>query len=432
MNVSHTLIDELGNDRISAAARRSALSPQNSTSAATTGVLRLPQAINFGYGTRSAIAPTVQMYGQRAFIIVDPFLATTKHFHEVERELRDRGIAVMLSTEIEPELPVETLHAVASIATGFRPDVIIGWGGGSALDAAKLVALLVAHGGDLSHYYGENAVPGPVLPLIAVPTTAGTGSEVTPVAVISDTTRELKVGVSSPHLIPQVAIVDPELTLGAPASVTAYSGIDALVHAIESYTAADLEPSFAVQLPVFIGRNSLTETISLQAVQLIGGALESAVAHPDDRGARAAMSRGSLLAGMAFGSTGTHLSHAIQYPIGALTHTPHGLGTGLMLPYVLEACAPAIGERLAAVGTALGVGADPARAIDRIAEIVKNIGIPSSLQEIGVARSDVPGIAELTLASQRLTNIAPIAVDLALVTRIIEAAQAGDRARLRH
>lgn len=161
----------------------------------------------------------------------------------------------------------------------------------------------------------------------------------------------MKVGVSSPYLIPRAAIVDPELTVRAPAKVSAYAGIDALVHA-----------------------------------------------------ARSGMAYGSLVAGMAFGATGTHLCHAIQYPIGALTHTPHGLGTGLILPYVLEVCAAAVPDRVADLGVALGVTGDVAtvseRTVERVAEINRNIGVPTTLAETGITRVDLPRIAELALLSK--------------------------------
>jgi alcohol dehydrogenase len=389
------------------------------------GVLRLPRSIEFGVGARAALPRVVAALGRRAFVIVDPFLATTPLFQEAVAALTSAGVEVHVHTDVLPELPVESLQASADAARALAPDVVVGYGGGSALDASKLVALLLAHGGVLPDYYGENAVPGPVLPLVAVPTTAGTGSEVTPVAVIADSTRELKVRISSPHLIPVAAIVDPELSAGAPPAVTAYAGIDALVHAVESYTARPLDVGWREVPPVFIGRNALAETLSLEAVRLIGGALETAVTNPDPA-SREAMARGSLLAGMAFGPTGTHLSHALQYPIGAMTHTPHGLGTGLMLPYVLAACAPAVPERLAAVGAALGVGADPRAAIERIAAICAGIGLPGSLRELGVERAELPRIAELGLASARLVRIAPVDADLPLMTRILEAAWAGE------
>ncbi|HEY1700586.1 MAG TPA: iron-containing alcohol dehydrogenase [Trebonia sp.] len=399
------------------------------------GVVRLPDAVEYGWGARAALGRTVRRLGQRVFVVADPFLAGTDEFAAVLKELTAAGVSTRVYTGIEPELPVGTLTTAADVASEFAPDLVLGYGGGSALDAAKLVALLLTHGGPLSRFYGENAVPGPVIPVVAVPTTAGTGSEVTPVAVIADPDREMKVGVSSPYLIPRAAIVDPELTVGAPATVSAYAGIDALVHAAESYTARPLPHAWEPEPPVFAGRNALTEMLSLDAARRIGRSLETAVASPGDAAARSDMAYGSLVAGMAFGATGTHLCHAIQYPVGALTHTPHGLGTGLMLPYVLEVCAAAVPDRVADLGRALGVTGDPAtvpgRTVERVAEIAKNIGVPASLADIGISQEQLPRIAELALASKRLVNVAPLRADADLLTRILEAAHAGDRAVLR-
>jgi alcohol dehydrogenase len=340
-------------------------------------------------------------------------------------------------TDVPAELPVDAVTASAERVREFGPDVIVGVGGGSALDAAKLVALLIAHPGPASAYYGENQVPGPVIPLIAVPTTAGTGSEVTPVAVVSDATREVKVGISSPRLIPAVAVVDPELTVGAPASVTAHAGIDAFVHAVESFTASALEVGDEAELPVFVGRNILTDSLSLEAAALIFRALPRALENPGDREAREDMARASLLAGMAFGSAGTHLSHAIQYPVGALTHTPHGLGTGTLLPYVLQACLPAIPERLARLGTALGCPADgdvrerAQAAVDAVAGLCERIGLPRSLAELGGdVRAERDRIIRLSLQARRLVGIAPVPADEAIVGAIVDAALAGDRGLL--
>jgi alcohol dehydrogenase len=396
------------------------------------GLLRMPRTVTFGSGSRLELKSVVGFHGSRAFVVADPALTETEYFEQAIAQLRDAEIEVKVAADIEPELPVEALHDIAAHAERFAPDVIVAWGGGSALDAGKLVALLITHAGELPDYYGENRVPGPVVPVVAVPTTAGTGSEVTPVAVVSDSSRELKVGVSSPHLIPHAAIVDPDLTLGAPTTVTAYSGIDALVHAIESYTAKELMPSFDDTLPVFIGRNALSAPLSIEAVRMIGSSLESAVSSPEDHVARNSMAQGSLLAGIAFGNSGTHLSHAIQYPLGAYTRTPHGLGTGLLLPYVLEACKHAIFDRLADIGQALGVSPDAQSAIERIVEINNNIGLPPTLADIGITRADLPRIADLSLASERLTAIAPIPVDSALMTRILEAAFTGDLSLLNH
>jgi alcohol dehydrogenase len=399
------------------------------------GLLRLPNQVSFGPGALDSLPSVARSLGTRVFICADPFLATTALFEAARDAMIDSGLVVEVHTEIVPELPVATVEAAGVIAKAFGPDVVIGFGGGSALDLAKLIALLVAHPGPLVEHYGENNVSGPVVPLIAVPTTAGTGSEVTPVAVVSDPTRELKVGVSSPFLIPKFAIVDPRLTYGAPKSVTAHSGIDAFVHAVESYTSANRVPEWNSQLPVFVGRNALSSLVGLEAAALIGANLRTAVSHPDVLAARDAMAYGSLLAGMAFGGAGTHLSHALQYPVGALSHTPHGLGTGLLLPYVLQACLPETVPELSRLATALGVAgeSDPDRAramIETTRELVADIGIPLTLAEIGISRDQLPRIAELALTVTRLANNSTITASRETFMLILEAAFSGDSSAL--
>jgi alcohol dehydrogenase len=374
------------------------------------GTLRLPARVHFGYGTRAQLAEVVRGHGTRVLAVVDPFLRGTGLYDETAGAMIEAGLDVRVHSDIVPELPVDTLEAAGAIAAEHGSEVIVAVGGGSALDAAKIIALLSAHGGPVSGYYGENKVPGPVLPIVAMPTTAGTGSEVTPVAVVSDPHRELKVGVSSPYLVPAAAIVDPELTLGSPPAVTAYSGIDALVHAVEAYTAREFDLDWTVTLPVFTGRNHLTDPIALQAARHLGPHLSVAVADPGDRGARREVAQGSLLAGIAFGSTGTHLCHALQYPIGALTKTPHGLGTGLMLPYVIDLLRtrPAVADRLADLGAALGEDPSAAGLLAGVAGLNKVIGVPRTLADLGLSRDQLPHIADLALQSRRLLDIAPI------------------------
>ncbi|MFG1603290.1 iron-containing alcohol dehydrogenase [Actinoplanes sp. NPDC049265] len=405
------------------------------------GTLRVGGRVHFGFGARAQLPSILQVHGTRVLAVVDPFLLSggqtsgspgrppgPGHRPELPLGLRLPDDARIFS-DITPELPVGTLDAAGAMAREFAPDVIVAIGGGSALDAAKLIALLATHDGPLSRYYGENLVPGPVVPVVALPTTAGTGSEVTPVAVVSDPDRELKVGISSPFLVPAAAIVDPELTMGAPATVTAYSGIDALVHAAESFTARRLDLDWSAPLPVFTGRNALSEPLSLQAAAHLGPWLPVAVREPDDRRARQEVALGSLQAGMAFGSTGTHLCHALQYPIGALTKTPHGLGTGLLLPYVLDAISSA--GRVASFGAALeGIPeseASPERTIARVAEINRYIGVPASLAGIGVTRDQLPRIADLALGSARLLAIAPIDPTRDVLLDILERAFAGGK-----
>lgn len=399
------------------------------------GVLRAPGAVHFGRGARASLAPAVARLGRRALVVVDPFLATTPEFAEALTALEAAGVSTYVHSEVIPELPVESVVAAAEAARPVRPDVVVAYGGGSALDLAKLVALLLVHPGPLSDYYGENKIPGPVLPIVAVPTTAGTGSEATPVAVVSDPGRELKVGVSDAALIPRVAIVDPDLTMGAPAAVTAYSGIDAIVHCAESFTAVDREPVWGETLPIFVGDNRMSSLFALDGLKAMGDALPRAVRDGSDVDARERMAWGSLLGGMAFGSGGTHLSHALQYPIGALTHTPHGLGTGLMLPYVLQACFAETAPRLAQIADALGVGGgterdDAQAAIERFAAIDAEIGLPPTLADLGLTRDQLPRIAELASGVTRLVALASREATPDLLERILDAAFDGDRSRL--
>ena len=397
-----------------------------------TGTLRMPARVHFGYGTRAQLPQLLALHGTRVLAIVDPFLTGTPIFRELLAEIEAARLEVLVYSDITPELPVATLDVAGEVAREFRPDVILAVGGGSALDAAKLIGLLAAYGGPLSTYYGENRVPGATVPVVAVPTTAGTGSEVTPVAVVSDPERELKVGISSAHLVPVAAVVDPEFTFGAPASVTAYSGIDALVHLVESYTATSLDLNWGEAAPVFTGRNLFSELIALQGIQKLGRWLPVAVLEPANREAREEVAFAAMLGGMSFGPTGTHLSHALQYPIGAITKTAHGLGTGLMLPYVMDAIrtAPGLTERLGEVGRALGSTSTTAEArtddaIAAVVELNRAIGVPASLAEIGITPQQLPQIAELGLASGRLVSIAPIAATHDVLLDILTKAHAG-------
>ncbi|MCC3273554.1 iron-containing alcohol dehydrogenase [Arthrobacter zhangbolii] len=404
-----------------------------------TGTLRLPSRVHFGYGARAQLPELLKLHGTRVLAVVDPFLPPTEHFRDLLAVLHGAGLEVSVYSDIAAELPAPSLDAAGSMARSLDPDVILAVGGGSALDAAKLIGLLATHGGPLSRYYGENAVPGPTIPVVAVPTTAGTGSEVTPVAVVSDPELTLKVGISSPFLIPQAAVVDPEFTLGAPAGVTAFAGIDALVHLVESFTAAPLDPDWSSTLPVFTGRNIFAETIALQGIAKLGTWLPLAVTEPGNRQAREEVALGALLGGIGFGPTGTHLSHALQYPIGALSKTPHGLGTGLLLPYVLDACMadPGTVGRIAAIGAALGSASTVPEqqandAITRIVAINQAIGVPGSLAGIGITKEQLPHIAEMGLASRRLVAIAPIPVTAELLLNILTRAYDGALSNGRH
>ena len=261
-----------------------------------------------------------------------------------------------------------------SLGAADEPDVIVAVGGGSVIDLAKVTALLLAHGGPLADYYAVQSVPGPIVPLVALPTTAGTGSEATPVAVVTDPATEMKIGVASPHLIPRHAICDPLLTVGAPPVVTAHSGIDALSHAVESFMAAREEPSPELVLGrPQVGKNLLSDVLALTAAGHVYRNLERAVVDGSDLEARTGMLYGSLLAGIAFGNSGVSAAHALQFALGAATHTSHGLGTGLLLPYVMEynrsARPDEIARALGSDGRRRGVAGPRVGAEDRTAGV---------------------------------------------------------------
>jgi len=401
------------------------------------GLFRLPGRILFGRGALADAAAETRRIGHRALLCTDENIAGTTGFAQLVDGLAREGVTTYIFDRTPPEVPCPSVEECLEAAGGAPLDVVIGFGGGSSMDMAKACALLAAHGGPLDRYYGEGAVPAPVLPVVAIPTTAGTGSEVTPVAVVSDPAKRLKVGISSTYLIPAAAICDPELTLSCPQHVTAYSGVDALVHAVEAYLAPPRAVS-STAIDVFRGRSAFTASFALRAVQLIENALERAVADGTDIESREQMLFASLSAGMAFGHAGTAGAHALQYPVGAATKTPHGLGVALLAPYVLEYIRPDALPQLRDIAGALGIDVgrlsddEAARAaIDEIERLAHAVGIPVSLAEIGVARDDLPQLAAETMTITRLLRNSPRPLDLEGLTAILEAAWSGDRAALR-
>ncbi len=392
------------------------------------GALRAPDTVVLGDGAAATAGEHARRFGARCLVCTDPFLAQAVQGRTVVAALRAAGMEVTVLDAAVAELPRRAVERAIERARGTEPDVIVGLGGGSSIDLAKLVALGVRHGGDLRDFYGEGGVPGPVTPLIAIPTTAGTGSEVTPVAVLSDHAHELKVGISSPHLIPRVALCDPTLAHGAPREVTAYAGIDALAHAIEAYCARRHGDPAHVASKVFTGGNVLTDGYALAAVGELGRGLRAAL--EDDAAGRRATMAGSLMAGLAFGTAGTAAAHALQYPIGAQTKTAHGLGVGLLLPYVMAYVAPACEARLGDVGRALGVDATSHAAIEAVAAIGRDLGIPASLRDLGMPLEALEDAARKAVGIERLMRNSPREVDLRGARRILAAAWHGDRSIL--
>ncbi|MFE7560165.1 iron-containing alcohol dehydrogenase [Kitasatospora sp. NPDC057500] len=400
------------------------------------GVLRLPRGILVGAGQLRALPHIVRDFGTSVLICTDPRLAASDELRALVTTLEEQGLEVAVFGDTEAELPVPGIMNCVEAVRGRRIDAVIGFGGGSCMDMAKVVAVLLAHGGTPSDYYGEFAVPGPVLPVIAVPTTAGTGSEATAIAVVSDPALGMKTGISSPHIIPAAAVCDPTLTLTCPPALTAATGADAFVHLVESYTAVARPgtPELARER-VFIGRNPLTDTLAIEGVRLVGRSLVRAYREPGDESARGDMMLAALYGGMALSNAGTAAAHAIQYPVGTLTHTPHGVGVGLLLPYVLRHNFPAIRPQLARIAEALGADVrglaveDAARAgVEAVDRILAEIGIPATLAELGVREDDLGLIAERARNSRRLIDNNPVPLGLEGLTAITRAAFAGDRA----
>lgn len=392
-------------------------------------VLRAPSQVLFGAGMAAAAGRVAAGHGRRVLVCTDPIIAGTPGFATVRESLEAAGLEISVFTDAVVDVPRSAIDGAVALGRSASPDVIVAVGGGSVIDLAKVTALLLAHGGALEDYYPLQSVPGPVLPLIALPTTAGTGSEATPVSVITDPATQMKIGVASPHLIPRHAICDPLLTLGAPATVTAHSGIDALSHAIEAYMAAREEPTVDLVLGrPQVGKNLLSDSLALTAAGHIARNLARVVEDGDDLEARTGMLYGSLLAGIAFGNSGVAAAHALQFAVGAATHTSHGLGTGLLLPYVMEFNRPARAAELSALASEMGSAGDP---VDHVHELGLQIGLPASLAEIGVAQGDLRGMAEASVGIKRLIDNNPRPLDADSLEAILEAAWHGEPARLR-
>ncbi|RCS22532.1 iron-containing alcohol dehydrogenase [Phyllobacterium salinisoli] len=394
------------------------------------GTMRAPRELLFGVGQRHALGGIAGKLGRRALIVTDTRLVTDADFHALVRQLEEAQLTVNVDSSTLPDVPVESAIASAAGAKSFAPDLVIGIGGGSCLDMAKCVALLLTHGGRPHDYYGEHKVPGPVIPIIAIPTTAGTGSEVTPVAVLSDAERSLKVGISSPYLIPTVSICDPDLTLSCPPGLTAIAGADALTHAIEAFTAIRRDPVPGItQQRVFVGKNDLSDHFALTAITLLWQGLEQACTNGADSEAREKVMLGATLAGLAFGVAGTAAAHAIQYPVGALTHTAHGLGVACLMPYVMTWNAPVIRGELAEIAQAARLGGAD-EVIPALSLLFERIGIPTTLRNLGLAEDRIDWVAEQSLGIARLIQNNPRPLNAHEMRNLVAAAHSGDLSSL--
>jgi len=397
--------------------------------------MRAPRSIVFGAGQRHSLPGYARALGQKALIVTDERMGASADLVAMVEGLRAAGVAVAVFDQTLPEVPLDCIDQCVAFGRAFGPDLVIGLGGGSCLDMAKVTAILLAHGGSPRDYFGEFKVPGPVLPLIAVPTTAGTGSEATPVAVVADSERLLKVGIASPYIIPLVAICDPELTLSAPSGLTAIAGADAMTHAIEALTSLPRAVDAAITHDhVFLGKNALSDGHAREAIFHLARGLQRSVENGQDLSAREDVMYGALLAGLAFGTAGTAAAHAIQYPVGALTKTAHGAGVACLMPYAMSFNLSHSTASMAEVATAMGVAvagddarANAERAIVAVETLFAAIGIPPDLKTLGLRADQLDWTAEQSLGAARLVKNNPRPLDLGAMQAIVRAAFAGDR-----
>lgn len=399
------------------------------------GLLRQPGTVVFGPGQRSHLPGLAARYGTGVLVVTDARMTATPEFAELIGSLEGAGLRTHVYGEVEAELPRENIQRAVERFGGQGIDVVIGLGGGSCLDMAKVTALVLSRGGDVRDYYGENLVPGPALPVITVPTTAGTGAEVSCIGVVFDAERGVKVGVASAYLEPVATVIDPEFTLSAPPGLTAATGADALSHLIESFTDVAKNPTLEqMQQHLYVGKNLLTDVYCRYGLELLNSSLERVVADPADLRARADTMLAAYCGGMALNTAGTAAAHALQSPIGGLTHTPHGFGVGALLPYVMRFNLPARVSVFAELGRILGVaepGADEldqARAaIERVDALLAALGVPGDLAELGVEERDLDSIAEQAMLSTRLLANNPRELTQEDALEVLRRAHRGDR-----
>ena len=333
------------------------------------------------------------------------------------RELLELPGAVIYD-RIDREPTFAMFAELLAEARALRPEAVVGIGGGSVLDAAKLAAALAAGRQEIGDVLGIGRLAPRSTYLICLPTTSGTGSEVSPNAILLDTSERSKKAVISPYLVPDAAYMDPQLAIPMPPAVTASSGMDALTHCIECYANRAAHPA--------------VDLYALEGVRLAGRYLERAVANGQDWNAREGMMRASLYGGLCLGPVNTAAVHALAYPLGGEFGIPHGVSNAVLLPYVLAFNLPAMPERYAEVAIALGVprAADPqetARAgIRRLREMVRACGLPATLGELGLAESAIPRMVESAMAVTRLLRNNPREVTPADAERIYRAAFAGE------
>ncbi|CAN3131591.1 hydroxyacid-oxoacid transhydrogenase [Mycobacterium sp. smrl_JER01] len=401
--------------------------------------------VTFGRGCLVEVGDRIATLGvERVAVFSDPVVAGLPVFDTVRRSLRDAGVDVVPYTEVRVEPTDESFRQAAEFAAEAKPDGYVSVGGGSVIDTAKAADLYTTHPADFLDYVNAPvgagaAVPGPLRPHIACPTTSGTGSEVTGIAIFDLLSMAAKTGIASPALRPTEALVDPDATDTLPAGVVACSGLDVLSHALESFTARPYlrrsAPDRPTQRPMSQGANPWSDLGSLEALRLLGRHLQRAVTDGTDREAREQVMWAATLAGIAFGNAGVHIPHAMAYAVAGLAHdfqpdgyppdvplVPHGMSVVLNAPAVFRSTARTDPTRHLEAARQLGAdvsGATPddAGAVlsDQLIGIMRAVGMPNGLAGVGYTAEDAVTLAEGAWPQQRLLGNAPIEVDKAFL-----------------
>jgi alcohol dehydrogenase class IV len=376
---------------------------------------RLPGAMYFGWGALEQVGPEAARLGKRALLVTGRGSMKRLGVEDrVVKLLADAGVDVVSFSGVESDPRSATVDRGGRAARGERCDLVIGLGGGSPMDTARAIAAMAVLEGSILDYVHGKPIDRPGLPLINIATTSGTASEITPVSVVLDEERQLKMGLKSPYWFARVAITDPELTLGMPPALTAATGLDALTHAVESYLSTGATPP--------------SEGLSLRAIRLIGESLRAACRDGNDRAAREGMAMGSMLAGMAFANSGLGLVHGLVHSVGARYGVPHGACCGRLLPYVLRFNLPAAKEKLAEVAQALtgNAAATADDAVTGVEALLRDVGVPFGLADIGIRGEDMDVLAKdgLVAGAVRTNPRQPTEAD---ALAILEGARQGSR-----
>ena len=356
--------------------------------------------IRFGSGTSVSSSQEIsKILGSNILFITDKDLMSLKLTQPTLNQLKKFSSKVEIFEDVEADPSLKTLLKSIEIGKKMNATGVIGFGGGSSMDVAKLTSLILGSNENIEEAWGVSNAKGPRLPLVLVPTTAGTGSEVTPISIITVGEEEKK-GVSSPIILPDVAILDPDLTLGLPAHTTAATGIDAMVHAIEGYASANKN------------NNPISKMLSVEALKLLGGSIEKAVFDGSNLEARGNMLIGAMLAGKSFANSPVAAVHALAYPIGGTFHVSHGLSNSLVLPYVLRfnsadnkatkdyaELAPFV---FPDINTNQGSQAVCSEFIDRMESLSKKLGLPQKLREVNIPKEACEKMAKDAMKQTRL------------------------------